>query len=177
MYVLVNSRLHKCFHEAGHVEAAYVWGATVQSVKVDQSGNPRATILHKEDLTTKQPVACGGYAAESLLFRAGRLIDQSGSPISEPTFRRQAMQNARLDKFPFYITQPFDRISGIYPGSPYQPKGESWPGDSDDPFIYYAETKIAPVLKDRFATIEKLALELHRYGQLDRNEVENLRAE
>lgn len=175
MEILVNSRIHICFHEAGHIEAAYLSGATVSEVVSDAAGNPCTSVIHKPDLSTKEPVACGGYAAESILFYLGRLIDQSGEPLTEQAFKRQAMHNARLDKFPFYIKKPFDHSLGMYPESPFQPIDEWWPQESDAPFIAYADQYIVPALKERIVVIEALALELDRLGQLNQYEIENIR--
>jgi hypothetical protein len=171
MDIRIGSRLHFCFHEAGHVEAAHLWGATVQQVALPFGGDPHSSIIHKEDLSTKEPVACGGYAVESILFSAGRLVDHLGQPLSEQAFKKQAMQNARLDKRPFYLKQPVD-ASGLYPGSPFQPnKDWTWPLESDDPFIAYADAHISPVLLQRFSIIEALAYELEKTGRLTQERI------
>lgn len=176
MNIQVNSKLHICFHEAGHIEAACLWGATVREVEIEASGNPRTLITHKADLSTKVPIACGGYAVEWLLFNASRLVDDQGKLLSEQAFKSQAMENARLDKLPFYIKEPIDE-SGIYPGSLFQPYDDkTWPEESDEPFIDYAEQHIIPILQNHLTNIESLAAQLYKYGKLTQNEIETIRS-
>jgi hypothetical protein len=173
--ILVGSRRHICFHEAGHIEAAYLFGATVRGAAVDVSGDPRTSIVHKPDLSTKDPVACGGYAAEKILFSLSRLVDLRGNPLTDGAFHMQAMQNARLDKFPFYIKEQFDHALGLYPGSPFQPVGGSWPEESHVPFIAYAKQHVIPVLKGRLRFLEALAFELDTSGVLSHSDIETIR--
>lgn len=175
MRICVRSRRHICFHEAGHIEAAYLFGATVRGASLDVTGDPRTSVDHKPDLSTKDPVACGGYAAERILFSLHRLVDQYERPLTEQAFQLQAMDNARLDKFPFYIKHKFDRTLGIYPGSLFQPIDGLWPVASDAPFIAYAEQHVVPVLEARIGVVEALALELDRRGKLNHNDIEIIR--
>lgn len=175
MKIPVGSDLHKCFHEAGHIEVAYLFGATVTCARIDSDGNGRTTVHHKEDLSTKSPVACGGFAVELLLFDSERLVDNQGKLLSLATFKRQAMENARIDKYPFYLKQIAD-ASGFYPGSPFQPLGDGvWPPESDDPFIAYAIQHIVPNLLSRMSIIEALTNELHFHGSLTQTDIEAIR--
>lgn len=89
----------------------------------------------------------------------------------------QAMENARRDKFPFYLKQPID-ASGIYPGSPFQPLSDgTWPPESDDPFIAYTVQEIVPKLHSRMQVVETLAYELRTCGLLTQIEIETIRAD
>lgn len=119
----MGSKLHMCCHEAGHIVVALIYGATVTAVRFDSEGNAWTSVKHKQDLSTKKPVACGGYAAEKVLFDIGKLVDAQGIPLSPSAFERQAMHNARRDKYPSYLTQPAN-ASGIYPGAPFQPSAD-----------------------------------------------------
>lgn len=85
------------------------------------------------------------------------------------------MENARLDKFPFFITQPFNQRLGIYPESPFQPQEGEWPPESDAPFIEYAKTKIVPKLESRFEVIEALADALETEECICSEEIEKIR--
>ncbi|WP_250441856.1 hypothetical protein [Caballeronia sp. AZ1_KS37] len=175
MLIVIGSVLHKCFHEAGHIEAAYIFGATVIHASIDSGGVARTSVQHKTDLSTKSPVACGGFAVEQLLFDRARLVDQEGNPLSVAAFRKQAMENARMDKFPFYIKQPID-AAGIYPGSPYQPASDlTWPIESDAPFMAYGFQHIVPKLDSRMPIVEKLACELYARRSLTQIEIEAIR--
>ncbi len=175
--IVVGSTLHKCFHEAGHIETAYLFGATVEGARIDAEGNGRTSVIHLKNLSTKAPVACGGFAVEQILFDNGMLVDELGQPLSAGVFREQAMENAREDKQPFYLKQPAD-ASGIYPGSLFQPTSEHrWSPESDAPFIDYAVQEIVPKLRLRILVIEALAHELCMYGPLSKSEIESIRSD
>lgn len=175
MTILIGSTLHKCFHEAGHIEAAYLFGATVTKAGIDSEGNGRTLVVHNEDLSTKVPVACGGFAVEHLLFESSSLVDANGTPLIAAAFKGQAMENARLDKFPYYLKQPADAY-GVYPGSPFQPRSDkTWPSESDAPFITYAIDEIVPLLRPRMQLIAALANDLHLYGLITQSDIEALR--
>lgn len=175
MPIRISSDLHKCFHEAGHIEVAYLHGATVQSAHIDQHGNGITRVVHKSDLSTKKPAACGGYAAELLLFEAGRLVDKAGQPLAPDDFDTQAMENARRDKFPFYITKNWD--GSRYPDSPFQPGlNDTWPPESDLPFKEYTATVIAPMLRQCFPRVEAIAYALSQ-GPLSQHEIEAIRSD
>ncbi len=177
MKITVGSDLHKCFHEAGHIETAYLYGATVASAYIDADGNGRTAVRHKPDLSTKSPVACGGFAVELILFEGSWLVDGSGHPLSSTQFVLQAMNNARVDKRPYYLKHPMDE-SGIYPGSLFQPYPDgTWSLDSDGPFIDYATQNIVPKLRPRLQTIEVLANELYLHGPLTQDDIEAIRTD
>lgn len=177
MKITVDSNLHKCFHEVGHIEVAHLYGAVVTGAALDAHGNGVTSIKHKEDLSTKRPVACGGYAVERILYESERLVDVQGMPLSLEAFESQAMNNARRDKFPFYLTQPADS-SGVFPNTPFQPgPGNTWPLESNTPFITYTMQNIVPKLRPRLFVIEALAHELCRYGPLTQSEIEAIWAD
>jgi len=175
--IVVGSRKHMCMHEAGHAETALLFGATVTSVHVAAGAtNPHASIRHLEDLSTKEPVACGGYAVEWMLFVSGRLVDTATQPISRNAFDKQAMDNARLDKRPFYLKRPMD-ATGIYPGAQFQPRRDwTWEPASDVPFRDYAKTKIVPLLCLERVEVEAIADALDERGHLTAEDVHAIRA-
>lgn len=172
--IQIGSRKYVCLHEAGHIEIANLSGVVVNSSSVDLATCPRTNVTHN-DMSTKKPIACGGYAVEHLLFKMGRIVDGNGDGISAEEFEIQAMKNARLDKFPFYITEPFDCERGIYPDSPFQPQGEDWPPESDAPFIEYAKSKIVPKLETRIEVIWALAEALEASESLCGKKIEEIR--
>ena len=174
MAIEISSTLYMCFHEAGHIETACQFGVTVERAVVEDDADPRSSIRHK-DMSTKRPVACGGYSAERILFESDRLIDQQGDPVSLEEFNRQAMVNARLDKRPFYLQCPQDE-SGMWPHSQFQPNEDwTWPEGSDAPFIAYSEEHVMPILLKRFRIVESLALELCERRELTTHQIETIR--
>jgi len=177
MKIVVGSNLHKCFHEAGHIEVAYLYGATVTKAIIDTDGNGVTTVIHKRDLSTKMPVACGGYAVEKILFLSNRLVDEKRNPLLLCEFNKQAMNNARIDKYPFYLHEPFDTTTGTYPNSCYQPlQNQTWPPDSDANFMLYTDQNILNKLRPRMLIIEKLAYELCSNRQMTQKKIEAIRS-
>jgi hypothetical protein len=175
--IQIQSRQYICLHEAGHIETALLSGAQVTKVSLAVgSKDPHTSITHKPDLSTKVPIACGGYSVERILFDAGRVADENGTPMERATFQAQAMHNARRDKYPFYIKHPADS-RGHYPGSPFQPgPNDTWSEASDAPFVAHAEKNIIPMLKDRLAVIEALAEALDRFGVMTSADIEGVRS-
>jgi hypothetical protein len=174
MQITGGSHLHKCFHEAGHIEIALLSGAKVTSSKVPLVGNPHTSVTHKPDLSTKKPIACGGYSVELILFEQRRLVDADGSPLSKEAFQEQAAANARLDKFPFYLTKNRG-ADGIWPDALFQPNSdETWPLESDGPFMEYAHQHVLPLLRPRMSIIEALASSL-MICPLDENDIDDIR--
>lgn len=173
--IVLGSRKYMCMHEAGHVETALLFGATVTTVCIETRAiNPHTSIRHLGDLSTKEPVACGGYAVEWILFASGRLVDTASQPVSRNAFDRQAMDNARLDKRPFYLKQPMDE-TGIYPGAQFQPRRDgTWEPASDVPFTDYAKSEIVPLL--RLDLVEAIADTLDAHGQLTADDIRRIRA-
>jgi len=177
MKISFNSDLHVAFHEAGHIEATYIWGGTVSKVWYQDCdvGKARSSVNHTDDLCTKKPVACGGFAVEWLLFDSGRLIGECKNVLSEQKFQRKAMEWARIDKRGFYLTQPQDD-QGFWPGSPFQPTEDwHWPRKSDGPFVNYAKEIVVPVLKQRLEVIERLANQFEKKRLLTQTEIEKIR--
>lgn len=171
MKITVGSDLHKAFHEAGHIVVGILTSATVTAALIDADGNCLTSITHKPDLSTKKPIACGGYAAECLLFQSSVLLDSRGVTLSKDAFELQAMENARLDKFPYYLTKPAD-ASGIFPDTLFQPnKDKSWPPDSDGAFCEYAMKEIFPLLTAHRDAIETLISELERERTLSGEDI------
>lgn len=169
-----GSHLHICFHEAGHIEIALRAGAKVTFAEVPLVGDPNTSVTHKQDLSTKKPIACGGYSVELILFEEGKLVDVNGIALSEIAFQQQAMGHARLDKFPFYLTKNRG-ADGIWPDATFQPNpDDTWPSESDGPFIEYARQHVVPLLLPRMLIIGALASRL-MLGPLDESEIDDVR--
>jgi hypothetical protein len=174
MLITGGSRLHKCFHEAGHIEIALLSGAKVTFAEVPLVGDARTSVTHKPDLSTKKPIACGGYSVELILFEQGKLVGANRIAMAEVAFQQQAMGHARLDKFPFYLTKNRG-ADGIWPDALFQPNpDDTWPPESDGPFIEYARQHIVPLLRPRMFVIGALASSLTS-GSLDESEIDDIR--
>jgi hypothetical protein len=64
---------------------------------------------------------------------------------------------------------------GIWPDTPFQPNADdTWPPESDAPFIEYARQHVLPLLRSRMVIIEALASSL-TMGSLDEEDIDGIR--
>jgi hypothetical protein len=87
-----------CFHEAGHAFIALAVGAEVVEMELYRA-TPRSygrTNVNRTD-EQRELIVLGGFAAEYLLFRAGRLRKPDGSLPSEKEFIDEVFDNALAD--------------------------------------------------------------------------------
>lgn len=96
--VTFNSPEYACFHEAGHAVAAHSVGATVVEMVLYREPQ-RSYGRTRADRTELQApcIALGGFAAEYLLYKLGRLVKQDGEKPSEKEFIDYAYRNAKED--------------------------------------------------------------------------------
>lgn len=98
----------KTLHEAGHAFAAMMVGVRPNFMEFidDPSSIGSARLNAKpEEPFQAMVMACGGYASELNLYRAGRLVDQYGDPVSEKAFIHQAIGiHAHYDKANYFLT-------------------------------------------------------------------------
>ena len=96
--VTFNSPEYACFHEAGHAVAAHSVGATVVEMELCRE-SPRSYGRTLANRTEAQAscIALGGFAAEYLLYKLGRLVMQDGKKPSEKEFIDYAYRNAEDD--------------------------------------------------------------------------------
>ncbi len=110
--VIFNSPENAAFHEAGHALTALAVGATV--VEMELYLDPiRAYGRTRTNRTREQArhIALGGFAAEYLLYIAGRLVKQDGTAPSESEFIDHAYRNAArtLRRFGSTTQAPLNR--------------------------------------------------------------------
>lgn len=96
--IVFNSPENVALHEAGHAVTALAVGATVVEMELyfdtlRSYGRTRAN--RTEDQA--RHIALGGFAAEYLLYVAGRLVKQDGTTPSEKEFIDHAYGNASQD--------------------------------------------------------------------------------
>jgi hypothetical protein len=113
-------------HEAGHACAALVLGLIPEFIEfVDDPAAPgqARNRIPVDNVEQQQLVACGAYAVEYNLFRAGRLTDTSGAAVDEKTFIQLAVgNNASGDKVRFY-------------GESREQSNGRWPKADDERFM------------------------------------------
>lgn len=107
--IIVNSPEYACFHEAGHAETALRVGARVSEMElyIEQPRSyGRTRVEKKQDRYIEQSrrIALGGFAAEYILYRAGRIVNEDGTSMSESQFIQYAYGNAAQDFAAFWAT-------------------------------------------------------------------------
>lgn len=159
--IRVDSRTYVCFHEAGHAVATYLENGTVDFVELILSPEGRLggrTRVNRATSSEGRTIASAGFAAEYLLFKAGRIVDSLGVQISEKAFIDASMNNAREDKVSFF-------------GIDHMRNG-LWPEHMDREYMFYAMNRVAPKLSPAFAKLEMFAVALEAQSRLDRAEIE-----
>ncbi|HCF9476685.1 hypothetical protein [Pseudomonas aeruginosa] len=107
--IVIDSPEYACFHEAGHAEVALRVGARVLEMELyrEQSRSwGRTQVEKKQDCHIEQSrrIALGGFAAEYMLYRSGRILNEDGSSPTESQFTQHAYRNAALDLVAFWGT-------------------------------------------------------------------------
>lgn len=98
-----NSPEYSAFHEAGHALVALDVGARIVEMELYRDV-PRAYGRTQVQRTAQQGarIALGGFAAEYLLFSAGRAAKEDGTLPLEPEFVDFAFRNASNDYETFW---------------------------------------------------------------------------
>lgn len=156
-----NSPEYAAFHEAGHALVALDVGARVVEMELYQVA-PRAYGRTQVQRTAQQGahIALGGFAAEFLLFSAGRALKEDGVPPSESEFVDFAFRNAREDYETFWTCYKGSLDPNIV-GLPQK--------EMDRKFMSFAIGRAKSSLSLR--SIEALAEELLSKGKLTEDEI------
>lgn len=159
--IRINEKPYMCLHEAGHVFATYLAGGYVELVEMmnNPGGKAHARVSAHFDRSARKLIACGGFAVEYLLYRAGRIVDSEGITITEKSFINASIANARLDKLSFFDGD-FAEADG------------SWPADMDNEFMTYAIKNLVPAIGRDLERVELLASALDMKARLGRDEIE-----
>lgn len=162
LLLTVNSWEYRCWHEAGHIIAAYLADARVEKVvcKRSPAANERsfANIHHDGDADTRRYIGVAGHAVERLLFEKGALIDEAGNPLAEKAFINITHDNAQDDKISFF--QGDNRVVN-----------GQWPKNDDIYFMDFAKKRLCPALESRWERLELLANKLCEKEELDQAEI------
>ena len=98
----VNDLDYQCWHELGHAFTCIELGGDVESVKFLENhevGQARARCTTNQYI--RQRVACGGFAAELVLYRDGDLGPQDEQSMIQVLFR-----NATIDRTMYHSLDP-----------------------------------------------------------------------
>lgn len=98
----VNDLDYQCWHELGHAFTCIELGGDVESVEFLENhevGQARARCTTNQYI--RQRVACGGFAAELVLYRDGDLGPQDEQSMIQVLFR-----NATIDRTMYHSLDP-----------------------------------------------------------------------
>ena len=159
--VTFKSPEYVCFHEAGHAVAAYSVGATVVEMVLyrEPQRNYGRTRADRTDVQARY-IALGGFAAEYMLYKQGRLVKEDGMLPTEKEFVHYAYENARDD---------FELFWKYFSGSSQPEELEMSQKEMDGKFINYAVGFAKN--KMSFYVVERVASALMAAGTLDQEEV------
>jgi hypothetical protein len=142
-----------CLHEAGHACAALMVGLVPEFIEfVDDEGSEgRArNRMPVGDSQQRHLVACAAYAVEYNLFRAGRLANAAGDPITEKAFIHIAIgNNAALDKVKFF-------------GEDREGPSKTWPAADDRVFMTAGQQIAGSLSMDLVVALAEAMLNEHR---------------
>ena len=102
--IIFNSPEYACYHEAGHAVTALSVGAKVVEMVLYREplrSYGRTRVDRNKDQA--RHIALGGFAAEYLLYAAGRLVKEDGTLPTEKEFIDYAYKNAIDDFESFWI--------------------------------------------------------------------------
>ncbi len=101
MPIEINSFEYQCWHEVGHAVTCLYMGGDVEFIEFieDQSHYGLARARCTVTLDIRRYVACGGFATEYILYKAGNL-----SKTTDTEFIQVMFKNADLDRNSFFNT-------------------------------------------------------------------------
>lgn len=154
MTIEINSLEYQCWHEVGHATICLHLGGDVAVIELlndeHAAGLARARCNTTPDI--KPRVACGGFAIEFFLFRAGQLPKIDDHEITQIIFR-----NATKDREMF--------AERILLGN------DEFTKEEDVAFMHCAIDQVAPIFKRYFLRMRELVDELLATRRVDGEKV------
>ena len=125
-------------------------------------GRPHGrTGVRKIATSDSRSIACGGYAAELILFGLNMLGDENRNPLTEKAFIDAAIDNATEDKLQFF-------------GAENAPTDGVWSDEQDREYMEYARYRVRPRMMPYLEELAMLAAELDEHSLITRERVEEL---
>ncbi|MBE4404009.1 hypothetical protein HJ027_22850 [Vibrio parahaemolyticus] len=151
----VNSKEYQCWHEIGHAFTCIHYGGDVEFVEFindsESRGLARARCHTNEDI--RHLVACGGFAAEFFLLRAGRL----GS-VDERWITQELFKNATIDRESFFR----------------KPSGSDFSKEEDTQFMNVAVYTVKPELEQYESKFQVAVGELLANDRIEGNRLKEI---
>jgi hypothetical protein len=159
MTIAVNSLEYQCWHEVGHAIVCLHLGGDVEFIELidddSSEGLARARCLTTQPI--RQSVACGGFAAEFYLLRAGYL-----PPVDEKEITQTIFRNAAIDR-------------EMFKGGKTSDQSEHTKED-DEAFMNHAVCVVVPILRRYILRMKQLVRELLKDRKLDGKRVKEILA-
>ncbi|TDY25977.1 peptidase M50B-like protein [Paraburkholderia sp. BL6665CI2N2] len=160
--IRISEVAYQCFHEAGHAVATYLFGGSVAYMELLHDNKQRSAVTRAiRPPESKQLIALAGFAAEYLLFKAGLLVAQNGTTLTEAAFIDQSMKNARDDRISYF-------------GNDYSLSDGTWPKHLDERFMRVAMYRVAPQLELKLSQLDELAKTLETQGKVEQDQIERI---
>lgn len=159
MTIAVNSLEYQCWHEVGHATVCLHLGGDVDFIELIDDG-PSEGLARARCLTTqpiRQSVACGGFAAEFYLLRAGYL-----PPVDEKEITQTIFRNAAMDREMFKGGKGSDQSACTR--------------EDDERFMNHAVCVVVPVLRQYILRMKQIVRELLKDKKLDGKRVKAILA-
>jgi len=139
----VNGVDYQSWHEVGHAMVCLLLGGEVELIEFVDDENSIGVAKARCDYPPeiKRAIACGGFAAEYLLFQEGYI------KMSWREFTDKMFDNAVRDRISFFDGD-FAQEDGF------------WPKEMDKEFGYFAIRQVAPLLKPWFRVMKTVVREL-----------------
>jgi hypothetical protein len=157
--IAINSLEYRCWHEVGHAVVCLHLGGDVEFIELidddSSEGLARARCLTTQPI--RQSVACGGFAAEFYLLRAGYLPSVDEKEITQTIFRNAAMDRE------------------LFKGGKASDQSECTKED-DEAFMNHAVRVVVPILKQYILRMKQIVRELLKDKKLDGKRVKELLA-
>ena len=161
--LISGQRFYIALHEAGHIAITYSLGQSVEFVEILEGGGARSRVNRISDQAIGQQIACGGYAVELLLYKAGKIVHPSGVAVNEKEFIDLGMNNADKDKVAYF-------------GQRYSDTAGMWPTGHDRTFMARGDA-VSKLITPYISRMIRLAQALDRDGRLERDQIGALMAE
>ena len=163
--IVVDSDEYKCWHEVGHATVCLHLGGDLDGIEFIEGGDATKGFAVTRDCYVtpemERSVACGGFAAEYYLLRAGRI---DGVDLNDP--RAVAAVSAKVFSNAWRDQQDFVRRTVT--------EYNDFTKEENEEFMRYAIERVAPIFDQYFSRMEDVVRELLRARRINGARVKEL---
>lgn len=150
----VNDVEYQCWHELGHAFTCIELGGDIECVEFLENhdvGQARARCITNQNI--RQLVACGGFAAEWVLYQDGDLGQQEERAMTQTLFR-----NATIDRLMYHSLNPESELTEA----------------QDHEFMNCASLKVVPIIRKYKNKIAIAVAELKKSKSMSGNRIKQI---